>query len=65
MIISDNLQKQVLSLAKFSEQEQKNALFKPYELTTGAQSYNIEFIGAKRRFDFLEFFLFKDKSDVP
>ena len=42
---------------------QKTPLQKTYQMAIGAQSFNIDFLGANRQFDWLEISLTYDKSD--
>ena len=42
---------------------QKTPIKKTYEIKTGSDSLNVEFLGANRQFDWIEFSIVNDKSD--
>ena len=42
---------------------QKTPIQKTYEIKTGSDSLNVEFLGANRKFDWLEVSIVNDKSD--
>ena len=42
---------------------QKTLIQKTYEIKTGSDSLNVEFLGANRQFDWLEISIVNDKSD--
>ena len=42
---------------------QKTPIQKTYEIKTGSDSLNVEFLGANRQFDWIEFSIVNDKSD--
>ena len=42
---------------------QKALIQKTYEIKTGSDSLNVEFLGANRPFDWLEISIVNDKSD--
>ena len=42
---------------------QKTPIQKTYEIKTGSDSLNVEFLGANRQFDWLEISIVNDKSD--
>ena len=42
---------------------QKTPIQKTYEINTGSDSLNVEFLGANRRFDWIEISIVPDKSD--
>ena len=43
---------------------QKTPRQKTYEIKTGSDSLNVEFLGASRQFDWLEILIVNDKSDT-
>ena len=42
---------------------QKTPIQKTYEINTGSDSLNVEFLGANRQFDWIEISIVPDKSD--
>ena len=42
---------------------QKTTIQKTYEIKTGSDSLNVEFLGANRQFDWVEISIVNDKSD--
>ena len=43
---------------------QKTPIQKTYEIKTGSDSINVEFLGANRQFDWLEISILNDKSTI-
>ena len=43
---------------------QKTTIQKTYEIKTGSDSLNVEFLGANRQFDWIEISIVNDKSDT-
>ena len=42
---------------------QKTPLQKTYEISTGSESLNVEFLGSNRQFDWIEISIVPEKSD--